>query len=46
MDNYKLEYDNVLKELKKYFHFYNLNIEYEVVIKTTRKFGVLDIVEF
>ena len=43
--NYKAEYDNVLEELKRYFYFHDLNRDYEVVIKTTQKFGVVEIIE-
>ena len=40
------QFNVVLLELKKYFHFYNLNLEYEVVITKTKKFSVLDIMDF
>ena len=47
MDNYEClhQFDNVLEELKRYFHFHNLNRDNEVVIKRTQKFRVLEIIE-
>ena len=40
------QFNVVLDELKKYFHFYNLNLEYDVVIKKNKKFSVLEIIDF
>ena len=40
------QFNIVLLELKRYFHFHNLNIEYEVVITKTKRFSVLDIIDF
>ena len=42
---FNFEFNFVLEELQRYFYFYNLNRDYEVIIKKTNKFGVLDIVE-
>ena len=46
MNHYKCDFDIVLAELNKYFHFHNLNLQYEVVITKTKKFSVLEIIDF